>query len=441
MTFPPLILAYRNRQNLLASWMQRLLGLLVLAAMFLALPTAHAQLRVDISGTGAQQYPIAIADFSDDPAGREISQVIRADLSRTGQFRLISTGAAQPRSGDEINFAEWRDRGADTLAYGTVTQAGGRYEVRYHLVDTVLASQLDAAVFSGTAQELRRIAHQIADRIYEKITGVRGVFSTRLAYVLKQGNTYELQIADADGQNPRVALRSREPIISPTWSPDGKKLAYVSFESGKPVVYSHTLATRERHAVANYKGSNSAPAWSPDGNQLAVVLTRDGLSQVYVVNADGSNLRRVTRSPLIDTEPVFAPDGQSLYFTSDRAGSPQIYQVNLDGSNTRRVTFNGNYNISPRVSPDGRRLLYISRREGGFRVAMLDLATGTETLLTNGSDDQSPSFSPNGQQVLYAAVNGGRGVLSAVSSDGRVRQTLSVLNGEVREPTWGPFPQ
>ncbi|MDN3988452.1 Tol-Pal system beta propeller repeat protein TolB [Zwartia sp. IMCC34845] len=403
--------------------------------------SAQAQLRVDISGTGAQQYPVAIADFSGDAAGTQVAEIIRADLTRTGQFRLISTAGATLTYTTPIAYDEWRTRGADFIAYGTVTRSGdGRYEIKYRLADTVKRGTLDEITFVGSDKELRRLSHQIADRIYEKITGIRGVFSTRIAYVLKRGKTYELQIADADGQNPQVALRSGEPIISPAWSPDGSRLAYVSFESGKPVVYVHQLSTSKRFPVANYKGNNSAPAWSPDGNTLAVVLTRDGLSQIYLVNAnDGGNLRRLTRSPLIDTEPTFSPDGRTIYFTSDRSGSPQIYQVGIGGGEPKRITFNGSYNISPRVSPDGKSLVTVTRRDGSYRVASLDLASGAESLLTPGRDDQSPSFAPNGMQILYAAVQGGRSVLAGVSSDGRVRQTLSVLNGEVREPTWGPF--
>ncbi|HTK02237.1 MAG TPA: Tol-Pal system beta propeller repeat protein TolB [Bordetella sp.] len=416
-------------------------GLLVLLAILLAGRPAHAQLRVDISGTGATQYPVAIADFAGDTTrGHALAEIIRADLNRTGQFRLIDGSNAGLTVDSSVNYDDWRGKGADFLAYGSINQTpDGRYDIRYRLADTVKRGQLDGVAFSGSEQELRRVAHQIADRIYEKITGVRGVFSTRIAYVLKQGSTYELQVADADGQNPQVALRSREPIISPRWSPDGTRLAYVSFESGKPVVYVHTLATSARVPVANYKGNNSAPAWSPDGSMLAVVLTRDGLSQIYTISADGSNLRRVTRSPGIDTEPMFTPDGRSIIFTSDRSGGPQIYQVGIGGGEPRRLTFNGSYNVSPRISPDGSTLVYVARRDGAFRIASLNLSGGNETLLTNGNDDQSPSFAPNGMQVLYAAIQGGRNVLAVVSSDGRVRQTLSVLNGQINEPTWGPF--
>ncbi|APX78960.1 Tol-Pal system beta propeller repeat protein TolB [Achromobacter insolitus] len=435
--------AYSRRVPPLALWRSYGLGLLMLAlACLMAIKPAHAQLRVDISGTGATQYPVAIADFAvDDTHGRALAEVIRADLTRTGQFRLINAAGSGLNVDSPIAHDDWRGKGADFIAYGSITRgADGRYDVRYRLADTVKKSQLDGVAFSGTEQELRRVAHQIADRIYEKITGVRGVFSTRIAYVLKKGATYELQVADADGQNPQVALRSREPIISPSWSPDGSKLAYVSFESGKPVVYVHNLASSARAPVANFKGNNSAPGWSPDGTKLAVALTRDGLSQIYIVGAtDGSNPTRVTRSPGIDTEPSFTPDGASIIFTSDRSGGPQIYQTGSSGGEARRLTFNGGYNISPRISPDGSTLLYVARRDGAFRIASLNLSSGAETLLTDGRDDQSPSFAPNGMQVLYAAIQNGRSVLAGVSSDGRVRQTLSVLNGEIREPTWGPF--
>jgi TolB protein len=250
---------------------------------------------------------------------------------------------------------------------------------------------------------------------------------------------YELQIADSDGFNPQNALVSREPIISPAWSPDGSKLAYVSFEQRKPVVYVHTVATGQRITVANFKGSNSAPAWSPDGRMLAVTLTRDGNSQIYLVNADGSNVRRFTRSSGIDTEAEFSSDGQ-VYFTSDRGGGPQVYRMPVGGGDAQRVTFKGDYNISPRPSPDGKSLAYVSRRGGRFQIYTLDLASGQELLLTDTAKDESPSYAPNGKMILYATEIGGRGVLAMVSSDGRVKQRITTAQGgDVREPTWGPF--
>ncbi|MBF6616796.1 MAG: Tol-Pal system protein TolB [Candidimonas sp.] len=426
-------------QTTSSRWRTWALGLLVLAAGALAVNPVQAQLRVDISGVGATQYPIAIADFSGDPQGQAVAEVIRADLTRSGQFRLVNATGANLNTESTVSFDEWRSRGADYLAYGSITQSGGQYSVSYRLVDSVRKTQLDGVAFNGTEKELRRISHQIADRIYEKITGVRGVFSTRLAYVLQTGNSYELQIADADGQNPQVMLRSKHSIISPAWSPDGQRLAYVSFETGKPVVYVQTLATGQRVPLANYKGNNSAPAWAPNGQSLAIVLSRDGISQIYTINADGSGLRRVMRSPLIDTEPVYTPDGGSLVFTSDRGGSPHIYRVPVNGGDAQRLTFNGSYNISPALSPDGNNLVYVTRRNGAFRIAIQNMGSGSEQLLTAGPDDESPSFAPNGMQILYSSVQGGRSVLAVTSTDGRVRQTLSALNGTVREPTWGPF--
>lgn len=437
MSFNALSLSLPARQAWRAwGWFRALVLLLVLAPFFQA---AHAQLRVDIAGVGATQYPIAIADFSGDPKGQLIGQVIRDDLSRSGQFRLINATGALLDINATLDHANWRSRGADYVAFGTVTQTAGQYTVTYKLEDTARKSQLDGVSFTGSERELRRIAHQIADRIFEKITGIRGVFSTRIAYVVQKGGVYELQIADADGQNPQVMLRSKQSIISPAWSPDGGKLAYVSFESGKPVIYVQTLASGQRHPVANFKGNNSAPAWSPDGQQLAIALSRDGISQIYTINADGSGLRRVMRSPLIDTEPHYTPDGSSLVFTSDRSGSPQVYRVPVAGGQASRLTFQGGYNISPSISPDGNELVYVSRRDGAYSIALQNLRTDAQQVLTNGPDDQSPSFAPNGMQVLYSSVQGGRSVLAVVSTDGRVRQTLSTLDGKVREPTWGPF--
>ena len=413
-----------------------------LLAALLALTPATAQLRVEITGVGSNQFPISVATFRrDGEIPQPVDEIIRADLQRSGRFRMIDPGPAPLAETAAVSFSEFKGRGADALVVGSVARlADGRFDLRFRLYDTVKQTQLDALSYVSSAAELRLNAHRIADRIFEKLTGEPGVFATRIAYVVQLGKSaFELQIADSDGANAQPALRSREPIMSPAWSADGSRLAYVSFESGKPVVYAHTIASGERRVVANFLGSNSAPAWAPDGKRLAVVLTRDGLSQIYSINADGSGLQRLTRSAGIDTEPVFSPDGRFIYFTSDRGGGPQIYRMNADGTNVARVTFSGDYNVSPRISPDGRLLAYIGRRGGRFQVHTLDLATNQETALTDTSLDESPSFAPNGRMLLYATEVGRRGVLASVSVDGRVRARLSGPSGDVREPTWGPF--
>jgi TolB protein len=414
----------------------------VLLAALLALSPANAQLRVEITGVGSNQFPISVANFRrDGEIPQPVDQIIRDDLQRSGRFRMVDAGPTPLAETAAVGFTEFKGKGADALVVGSVARlADGRFDLRFRLYDTVKQTQLDALSYVSSAAELRLNAHRIADRIFEKLTGERGVFATRIAYVVQLGKTsFELQIADSDGANAQPALRSREPIMSPAWSADGGKLAYVSFETGKPVVYAHTVATGQRRVVANFLGSNSAPAWAPDGNRLAVVLTRDGLSQIYTINVDGSNLQRLTRSAGIDTEPVFSPDGRLIYFTSDRGGGPQIYRMNADGSGVARVTFSGDYNVSPRVSPDGRLLAYVGRRGGRFQVHVLDLATNQETALTDTSLDESPSFAPNGRMLLYATEAGRRGILASVSVDGRVRARLSGPSGDVREPTWGPF--
>ncbi len=412
-------------------------------AALVSLPAVSlAQLRVEITGVGSQQFPIAIAPFArDGQVPVEIESVVRADLARSGLFRIVDAGSASIPENAAVSLPDWKSRGADALAIGSVTRlADGRFDVRFRLLDTIRQGQLDGLSYVSPASDLRLTAHRIADRIYEKLTGERGVFATRIAYVVQTSrNSWELHIADADGANPQSALRSREPIISPAWSPDGTRLAYVSFETGKPVVYVHTVATGARKAVANFRGSNSAPGWSPDGKTLAVTLTREGNSQVFLMNADGGNVRRLTTSSGIDTEPSFSPDGQSIYFTSDRGGGPQVYRMPANGGGAQRVTFNGDYNISPRLSPDGKLLAYVGRRGGQFKVHVLDLASGQETPVTDTVRDESPSFAPNGRMLLYATEVNGRGILASASVDGRVRTRLSGPSGDIREPTWGPF--
>jgi TolB protein len=416
----------------------------LLAVFLLCFATAAAaQLSIEITGAGAQRIPIAVAPFAGEGAlAQGISSIVRADLERSGLFRALELPALNPplTESSGVNYAEWRARLADALVQGSVAaRPDGRFEVRFKLFDTVKGADLSGVAYTMSRQQARTTAHRIADFVYEKLTGEKGVFSTRIAYVVKRGNRFELQIADADGAGEETALASFEPIVSPAWSPDGRRLAYVSFENKKPVVYVHLLADGKRQVAANFKGSNSAPAWSPDGSRLAVCLSRDGGSQIYLVNPDGSGVRRLTQSGGIDTEPVFSPDGQTLYFTSDRGGSPQIYRMPAGGGEAQRVTFEGSYNVSPRISPDGRVLAFIARNGGKFQVATLDFASRQTQLLTDSDKDESPSFAPNGRMILLATVNGGRGVLSAVSADGRIKQRLTVSAGDVREPAWGPF--
>jgi TolB protein len=413
-------------------------GFFVLALGFLG--TAQAQLRVETSGVGATQIPVAIAGFADETiAPQQITAIVKADLQRSGYFKIIDTGNVMSET-TAVNFGEWKSRGADALVVGSVQRlADGRFDVRYRLLDTVKSANLSGFGQIAGSDRLRVAGHRIADDIYEKLTGVKGVFSTRIAYVTKAGNSYRLEVADADGEGTQVALRSNEPIISPAWSPDGTKVAYVSFENKKPMVYVQDLTNRQRTLIANHRGNNSAPSWSPDGRRLALALSRSGFTQVYVVNADGSGLRQLTNSNNIETEPQFSADGQYIYFTSDRSGGPQIYKMSANGGEAQRVTFNGSYNISPRVAPDGKTLAYISRRDGRFQLYAIDLASGQEIRLSDTARDESPSFSPNGKYIMYATEADRRGTLAVVSVDGRIKQRLTTQAGDIREPTWGPF--
>ncbi|SCY67075.1 TolB protein [Nitrosospira sp. Nl5] len=414
--------------------------------LWLAAAPVQAALDIEIFGGGATQIPIAIVPFAhEEKLGQSITSVVGADLQRSGLFKLVDPRGLAPHEPMEVVYPEWVSRGAGALVIGsTITLPGGNVAVRVGLLD--VAKQVQLASYSETvpAGQLRAAAHRIADLIYEKLTGDVGVFSTRIAYVVKEGKKYALQVADADGFNAQSVIEYTEPIISPAWSPDGTQLAYVSFENKKPVVYVQTLATRTRKAVANFKGSNSAPAWSPDGKKLAVVLSLMGGSQIFLVNADGGGLQRLSQSSGIDTEPSFSPDGQSIIFTSDRGGSPQIYRMPITGrasGTAERLTFEGSYNVSPDYSRDGRSFTFIHRNGDRFNVAIQDLATRQVQLLTDSKFDESPSFAPNGRIILYATEVKGRGILSAVTSDGKTRQQLSTQAGDVREPAWGPLPR
>ena len=421
------------------------------AGLALLLPTlpSQAQFRVEISGVGATQLPIAIVKFRDEERSTpslSVSAIVRADLERSGVFRNIDVPVASAALDENSQppMTEWRARATDALAAGSVTRlADGRFDVRFKLWDVVKGVVLGGQSSAVEAADLRLAAHRIADFIYEKLTGEKGVFSTRIAYVTRGGNRFTLRVADADGEGGQVALNSPEPIISPAWSPDGKQLAYVSFETQKAVVYTQDASTGVRRAVANFRGSNSAPAWSPDGQTLAVTLSRENGSQLYLMDRLGANVRRLTQSNAIDTEPVFAPDGRSIYFVSDRGGGPQIYRTsvaNIGSGNVERVTFAGSYNISPAISPDGRLLAYISRQGGAFRLYTLDLAgNATPVALSDTNDDEHPSFAPNGRLIIYASRLQGRDVLMTTTLDGKIKARLVSTTADVRAPTWGPY--
>ncbi len=413
------------------------------AAGVLAATPALAQLNIEISGVGANQIPIALQPMAGSAQHRmDILRVVSADLSRTGDFRMVDAPTeATLEESRRPDFSLWRGKQANVLATGSIDKlADGRWEVRFYLYDVVQQSTVDEWVAAASEQNLRMLAHRIADRIYEKLTGMGGLFCSRLAYVVQHSaQNYELIVADSDGANPAPALRSREPIISPAWSPDGRHLAYVSFEARKPVVYVHTVATGRRRVVANFRGNNSAPAFSPDGQHLAVALSRDGYTQIFMIKTDGSGVNRFSRSLAIDTEPVFSPDGQWLYFVSDRGGAPQIYRQPISGGQAERVTFGADYAVSPTLNPDGTQLCYITRIDGRYRVAVMELATGQEKILTGNDFDESPSFAPNGRMIVFASERGRKGVLGTVSIDGSVSAWLSTATGDIREPTWGPL--
>lgn len=412
---------------------------LFFSAAVLVGTNANAQLKVEIAGVSSGQIPVAVATFADEGvAPAQMSAIIKADLERSGVFKVIDAGTVLSDT-SPIDYGQWKSRGADAVVVGSVQKlANGSFNVRYKLLDTIKSTELSTLGQTPTARYTRLAAHKIADDIYEKLTGTRGAFATRIAYVNENrgAKDYRLEIADADGEAVQVAVRSNEPIISPSWSPDGTKVAYVSFEKRKPVIYVQNLVTGGRKIVVNEKGSNSAPSWSPDGSKLAVALSKDGHTQVYSVNADGGGLRRLSNSNGIDTEPQWSADGQHVYFTSDRSGGPQIYRMSANGGAATRVTFTGNYNISPRVSSDGKTLAWISQRNG-FSLYAMDLASGQEIRLADGATE--PSFSPNGKYIMYATKGGGRTSLAVVSVDGRVKQRLTTQAGNIREPNWGPF--
>jgi TolB protein len=404
---------------------------------------ANAALEIEITGGGAQQIPIAIVPFMQaGPLQEKVADIIAADLRRSGLFRVLETAGVSSRPSEltQVKYPEWAVLQAQAIAVGNITTLpGNRLKVTFGLGDVLRQTSLVSMEYNIAPNQLRLTAHKIADEIYQKLTGEGPIFASRIAYINKVDKRYSLQIADADGVNPQTVVASNEPIISPTWSPDGTKIAYVSFEKKKPIIFVQSLTTGQRATLASFKGNNSAPSWSPDGTKLAIVLSHSANSQIYIINADGTGLKSLLKSAAIDTEPVWSPDGKWIYFTSDRGGNPQIYKVSVLGGAAQRVTFQGDHNLSPHISPDGKTLATVRKDAGRYSIAVQDLTSGQAQILSQGGQDESPSFAPNGRVILYATRNAGRGALAAVSADGQVKQRLSDSGGDVREPAWGPL--
>jgi len=428
--------------------MKKIVTIFLLLSLSLS---AHSALRVEITKGADGALPIAIVPFQQQlqsaTADTDVATIVRNDLQRSGRFAPVEPDKliARPRAMEDVNFKLWRVAGIDHLVIGSIRQLNAeQYEVSFRLLDVFKGNQVLGYQFRATRNTLRSVSHHISDLIYESITGQKGAFDTKIAYVTTQRQqgrqpSYVLQVADTDGHNPQTVLTSQQPIMSPSWSPDGSQLAYVSFEKRKSEIYIQNLYTQQRQKVASFSGINGAPVWSPNGRELALTLSKEGNPDIYVLDVASKSLRQVTRHWGIDTEPAWTADGNELVFTSSRAGKPQIYRISSKGGDARRLTFDGKYNASPEVSSDGRTLVYVQGEGNDFRIATMDMQSGFVQVLTDGPLDESPSFAPNGSMILYASTDQSQGVLAAISSDGRFKQKLVLSDGDVREPTWGPF--
>ncbi|NCA70969.1 MAG: Tol-Pal system beta propeller repeat protein TolB [Sphingobacteriia bacterium] len=421
---------------------------ILLPLLLLGAGSAQARLNIEVTGGVEAAQPIAVIPFGVSEGlipGEDVAAIISADLARTGRFKPLPTRdmLTMPSSHDEVDLRDWRLLGMNNLVIGRVETEGTGYRVSFTLYDVFRGDQLVGSSLVSTRLALRNTAHRIADILYEKLTGQRGVAATRIAYVTASGQDESqiltLRVADADGYNAQTILSSGEPIMSPAWSVDGRRIAYVSLENKRAAIYIQELASGRRELVASYPGINGSPAFSPDGQRLAMTLSKDGNPEIYVLNLLSRELTRLTDHFAIDTEPAWSPDGRSIIFTSDRGGSPQIYRMAASGGPAVRISMQGDYNARASYAPDGRSITLVTRVGGRFRIALIDPERGTMRLLSNGSLDESPSFAPNGSMVIYATAHGGRGVLAVSSIDGGGNQRLSQDAEEVREPTWSPF--
>ncbi len=425
-------------------------SIFIIMATLLATAPARAALTIEITKGQSGAMPIAVVPFGWEGAGappQDVAAIIANDLTISGRFAPLERSEliSRPTDGRQIRFRDWRLLGTPNIVVGKMARKGDRYRVQFQLFDVFREVQQVGFSFEAEAKNLRRLAHRISDIVYETLTGERGAFATRIAYVTARQagaeREYSLFVADVDGHNAQLIVRSRQPLMSPAWSPDGRKLAYVSFEGNRSMVFVQDVFTGERERVAAFKGINGAPAWSPDGRRLALSLSKDGNPEIYVMHLGSKRLTRLTRHFAIDTEPAWSPDGRSIAFTSDRGGRPQIYLVEVEGGRPERLTYDGRQNLKPAWSPDGRKLAMIRGDRGGrYRVAVMDLDNKMTQVLTDTRLDESPSFAPNGSMIIFATEHGGRGVLSAVSVDGRVQQRIALQEGgDAREPAWGPF--
>ncbi|MFO7993278.1 MAG: Tol-Pal system beta propeller repeat protein TolB [Marinobacter sp.] len=421
--------------------------LLMIAVMIGSSP-ASAELLIRITEGADSAIPVAVVPFSesgDMPSGDKISSIVRDDLTMTGEFRPLSAEKmlSLPSKGDEVYFRDWRLLGQRYVLVGQLTRKGDRVEARYELFDVNREERVMGATASSSVNSTRSLAHHISDRVYEAITGVPGAFSTKLAYITLERSggesMYRLQVSDVDGKRARVRLESDEPILSPAWSPDARKLAYVSFETGKPAIYIHELATGDRTRIADYPGLNSAPAWSDDGRSLLVTLSKDGNAEIYKLDIESGSLKRLTNHWSIDTEATWDHTGDGFFFTSDRSGGPQVYHKSSEDASPRRITFGSRYNARPRPDNDGKYVYYVHQRDGSFHIARTDLRTEEETVLTRTGSDESPSLAPNGRMLIYATKQSGNSVLTVIAADGGAAYSLPASQGDVREPAWSPI--